>query len=207
MHARLRAQACDGWQSCLSLRLNFRIIQEGLTMPNIDETPPLNAEAFLKVFLEKYNGKYIENQDSWEEIWQDTCKWSKFMIECVIREVNYPNIRCHNGEPLRLDAVFTTSPDKWDWFPISIALEHENNPIGVHGEIKKLISIDCPLKVMITYSLIEDSISIEELQEKNRQSTKKYCIASYVTVLTPSHARRRPTASIPSPSTSLSSAE
>lgn len=91
------------------------------------------------------------------------------MIQSVIRTINYPNLRCHNGEPLDLDTVFTTSPDKWDWFPISIALEHENNLIGVHGEIKKLISIDCPLKVMITYSLIEEK-KIEWVKGKIRKS-------------------------------------
>ena len=127
------------------------------------------AEGFLKAFIEKYNEKHYENRLHWEEIWTDTCRWSYFMIQSVIKEINYLNLRCHKGEPLDLDTVFTTSQDEWDWFPISIALEHENNPIGVHGEIKKLISIDCPLKVMITYSLIEEK-KIRWVKEKIRKS-------------------------------------
>ena len=134
-------------------------------MPNIDETPPLNAEGFLKAFIQSYNEKFNENQKIWENIWTNTYSWSTFMIKHVIGNMeDRIGLRCHNGEPLRLDAVFTTS-DKWDWFPISIALEHENNPAGVHGEINKLISIDCQLKVMITYSIIGEK-KIEWVKRK-----------------------------------------
>ena len=126
------------------------------------------AEGFLEAFIKKYNEKHYENQEQWEVIWTDTYNWSNFIIECVIKSINYENLRCHNGEPLRLDAVFTGA-NLWDWFPISIALEHENNPIGVHGEIKKLISIDCPLKVLITYSLIGEK-EVNWVKEKIRKS-------------------------------------
>lgn len=85
--------------------------------------------------------------------------------ESVIKNIEgYIGLRCHKGEPLRLDAVFTES-DEWGWFPISIAIEHENNPAGLHGEINKLISIDCELKVAVTYSLLGDK-SMDWVKDK-----------------------------------------
>jgi len=49
------------------------------------------------------------------------------------------------GEPLRIDAVF--SAKKRQWFPMSVAIEHENQPSGLASEIRKLLSVRVPLKV------------------------------------------------------------
>jgi len=52
-------------------------------------------------------------------------------------------------QPLTVDAVYS-----WQgaWFPISVAIEHENDWRGFESEIMKLLSLRCPLKVGITYA-------------------------------------------------------
>lgn len=128
-------------------------------------------ESFLKQY-EKTRNSYGDTE--WAEIWIDTNMWSNLMIynnDSVIRRIAPDlNLQSYNREPLRLDAVFTTSDPGhqklWDWFPIVFAVEHENDPRGFHGEIHKLFSINCPLKVGITYALLDmkkDPIEIKKL--------------------------------------------
>lgn len=59
---------------------------------------------------------------------------------------NYPN-----RQPMTFDAVFSEHSERQDWFPIRVAIEHENNCIDFWSEICKLLSVRCPLKVGITY--------------------------------------------------------
>lgn len=77
--------------------------------------------------------------------------------DSVIRRIALNDLTCFPKEPMHIDAIFT-STERWDWFPIEIAIEHENNPRSFHGEINKLISIASPLKVGITYAIEENSI-------------------------------------------------
>lgn len=76
--------------------------------------------------------------------------------DSVIRQTAQDlNLIAYRGEPLHIDAIFTTTK-QWDWFPINVAIEHENDPRGFHGEINKLISVRSSLKIGITYSIIDD---------------------------------------------------
>ena len=125
----------------------------------------VDAGLFLKTFVDVYKAKEKdcrnENQANWKEIWTNTYKWSMFMLDeenSVIKTVAKDmKLACARGEPLRLDAIFTTPQryENWDWFPILAAIEHENEPNGFHGEIKKLVSVQCGLKVGITYALYD----------------------------------------------------
>lgn len=134
-----------------------------MTSTSITPSP----EAFVAKFVENYENKKQKNNDhEWKQIWENTNIWSSFMLyddNSVVRKIAESfNLVCYRGEPLHVDAVFTRTKE-WDWFPITVALEHENNYKSLHGEIKKLISIRCDLKVVVTYSLIElenDNIEI-----------------------------------------------
>jgi len=53
-------------------------------------------------------------------------------------------------EPLHLDAVFVPG-DQTQWFPMLVAIEHENDPSNFSQEVRKLLSVRAPLKVGITY--------------------------------------------------------
>ena len=76
--------------------------------------------------------------------------------DAVIRKVAPRlGLRCLRGEPFRLDAVFRLENDK-PWYPPHVAVEHENNPHGFRTELRALLSIRCPLKVGITYTLTSD---------------------------------------------------
>jgi hypothetical protein len=67
-------------------------------------------------------------------------------------------LTCHPGEPLRLDGVFTSADaPRWEWFPCIVAVEHENNPSTFGNEVRKLLSVRCPLKVGITYAMSSDT--------------------------------------------------
>jgi hypothetical protein len=63
----------------------------------------------------------------------------------------YPN--CH---PMTIDAVFADHSAQRDWFPISVAIEHENVRTNFWSEVCKLFSVRCPLKVGITYITSSD---------------------------------------------------
>jgi hypothetical protein len=69
------------------------------------------------------------------------------------------------GEPFHLDAVFHDVATNI-WFPIEVALEHENDPRTFIIEVRKLLSMRCPLKVGVTYTLKSDirNGNLEELR-------------------------------------------
>lgn len=131
-----------------------------------------NAETFFKAFVSSYYNKKKQKSGIWNDIWSDTNKWSCFMIyndDSVVRGIaSELDLKCFPREPLHIDAVFTKTQE-WSWFPISIAVEHENDPSGFHGEIEKLMSIDCPLKVGITYSILGDK-KVEYVRNKIEKS-------------------------------------
>ena len=131
------------------------------------------AVQFYDAFLKRYEQeRKSHNDNEWEKVWTDTNLWSNLMIyrkNAVLREVAQSlYLQCYDREPLRLDAVFTTPDPKsqqlWDWFPIIVAIEHENNPWGFHGEINKLFSICCALKVGITYALLDQRKKPDEIK-------------------------------------------
>jgi hypothetical protein len=141
------------------------------------------ASEFFGEFIKSYKRKRDACRDEWHDIWTDTNRWSCFMIydnDSVIRKIALNGLTCFPREPLHIDAIFT-STERWDWFPIEIAIEHENNPIGFHGEINKLISIHSPLKVGITYSIL-DGKDIAFVKNKVNTSFKesfKKCPSTY----------------------------
>jgi hypothetical protein len=101
----------------------------------------------------------------WQSNW-NTKAWSDLMIynrdpPAVVRAVanHLDQLCCWEKppfEPLHLDAVFSAKSSE-SWFPICIAIEHENEPRDFLVEIRKLLTIRCPLKVGITYVLMSDA--------------------------------------------------
>jgi hypothetical protein len=95
----------------------------------------------------------------WRTRWTNTYEWSRFMIygdnnvnnSVVHATANKLNLIRYGGEPLRLDAVFSESRELW--FPMIVALEHENSPYTFNSEIWSLLSVRVPLKVGINYAL------------------------------------------------------
>ncbi len=61
----------------------------------------------------------------------------------------YPSSK-PNRQPMTFDAVFSGQED--GWFPMLVAIEDEKNWTGFGSEVKKLLSVRCPLKVGITYT-------------------------------------------------------
>jgi hypothetical protein len=124
-------------------------------MEQIMATAVKFAEAFVAAYDE---ARKRCSPEDWSITWEKS--WSQFMIwgwESVIRVVAPRlDLQCDPGEPLHLDAVFHTPGAGRPWFPIKVAVEHENNPHEFHEEIKKLLCIRCPLKVGITYTLTSD---------------------------------------------------
>jgi hypothetical protein len=55
-------------------------------------------------------------------------------------------------EPFRLDVILHRGTEEWDWYPMLVAIEHENDPRGFADEVRKLASVRSPLKVGITYA-------------------------------------------------------
>ena len=130
-----------------------------------------SAKEFREKFLDSYRMARESHRDEWDAIWTDTARWSNLMIYdpgSVVKSVAEGlHLKCHQREPLSFDAVFVkpTNPP-WDWFPVVVAIEHENNPKTFDGEVKKLLSIRCRLKVGITYVLSSDTGDADALRTK-----------------------------------------
>ncbi len=126
-------------------------------------------EAFIRAFTAVYavaRGEY--DDEAWANIWGDNALFSNFMLynQCSVirRTAAGMGLGCYRGEPLHLDAVFTNDAQQgWNWFPPVVAIEHENNPKGFHGEVEKLLSVRAKLKVGITYWLIGDRGNPDDL--------------------------------------------
>jgi hypothetical protein len=69
---------------------------------------------------------------------------------------------------LQFDGLLCAKGCKSPFSPILAALEHENVHPGFDTEIWKLMSVRCPLKVGITYSINESGkrISLEQLRDR-----------------------------------------
>lgn len=76
-----------------------------------------------------------------------------------------------NPEQLRLDAVFSNQDL---WFPIVIAIEHENAGGGFASEVMKLLSVRCRLKVGMTYPWSWCERRQKKLTDIER-TIKEYC--------------------------------
>jgi len=76
------------------------------------------------------------------------------------------------GEPMTLDIALVEHSATERWYPIVVAIEHENRRYTFeHSEIPKLFSVRCPLKVCITYVESADPRrGLEEIRQhlKNR---------------------------------------
>ncbi|HXM20049.1 MAG TPA: hypothetical protein VN948_02130 [Terriglobales bacterium] len=135
-------------------------------MPNKRE---LTAKVFRDAFVASY--ERVRNsftKERWNEMWH---RWNDLMLlrpdegSLLPREIKasvlagvagelglcYPS-EYRNRQPMTLDAAFSDHADNQDRFPIKVAIEHENDWTGFESEIKKLLSVRCPLKVGITYS-------------------------------------------------------
>ena len=120
------------------------------------------AARFRDAFLQSYGRCRIafKTPRAWDEVWP---RWNELMMAQLIssaalmpakrsvlaRTAHALGLSYWQGQPLTVDAVFSW---KGAWFPISAAIEHENDWRGFEAEVMKLFSIRCPLKVGITYA-------------------------------------------------------
>jgi hypothetical protein len=133
-----------------------------------------SAAEFFGAFLTSYKEARKRFNQEWPRIWATAPSWSQFMIwdqEAVIRRVAPKlGLKCHSGEPLHLDAVFHANTDHWPWFPMQVAIEHENAPLTFQREVQKLLSVRCRLKVGITYAITShvggDRTRLEDLRAR-----------------------------------------
>jgi len=133
---------------------------------NIREVRLPGAAAFKDAFLESYKESRAKCSDlEWDEIW--TRHWNDFMLRrgaatwrprapdgrpVLALTAEKLGLAYSDGEPLRMDAVFCAQNNGHPWFPMVVAIEHENDPQGFKTEIAKLLSVRCRLKVGITYT-------------------------------------------------------
>ena len=126
---------------------------------------PVTANNFCDAFLASYSMVRARFADDkrWQEIfttrawntimlWQPTATYyppQEIELSVLAETAKKLGICYANGEPLRIDAVFSTEKC---WFPILVAIEHENDWRGFESEIRKLLSIRSTLKVGITYT-------------------------------------------------------
>lgn len=135
-------------------------------MPNVSK---VSAERFRDEFVASCSRlRNSFTKDRWDELWR---RWKGLMLArpeessrlpretsaSVLADVAANLGLCYpsengNREPMTLDAVFSAPSEKKDRFPIRVAIEHEDDWTGFESEIRKLLSVRCPLKVGITYT-------------------------------------------------------
>ncbi len=118
---------------------------------------PVGASGFQCAFLESYASfRSTYTNEDWHRLWSSTTWWSDQMLyserSVVQNTARALGLRVYPGEPLRIDAALSPQSST-SWFPIHVALEHENAPLTLANEIRALASIRAPLKVIITYAL------------------------------------------------------
>lgn len=149
-----------------------------------------HATDFYTAFLQAFGRMKIRFDDAqWESRWTNTKDWSKLMIydpDAVIRAVADSfdaDLACwaeRPYEPLHLDAVFHVKNSR-SWFPIGVAIEHENAAHTFSDEIQKLLSVRCPLKVGITYSLISDGSQADLQARVEDEIRREFAAANALT--------------------------
>lgn len=124
----------------------------------------LTAKTFCDTLLNSYSKvrAAFTDEERWIQVW--TREWNALMLWQPTETFHPPQeiqrsvladtaaelgLHYKNGEPLRLDAVFS---GQQAWFPILAAIEHENNCSVFESEVTKLLSVRCLLKVGITYT-------------------------------------------------------
>jgi hypothetical protein len=122
------------------------------------------ADEFCHAFIASYDNirECFPVKETWHECWRSSP--SSFILarplasNCLPSQIKKSLLTqvaqklglCYSAcEHLRLDAIFSTGEY---WFPIQVAIEHENECRGFESEIRKLFSVRCPLKVGITYT-------------------------------------------------------
>ncbi len=145
---------------------------------------PLTAKSFCDAFLASYSmvRARFADEKRWQEIfttraWNTIMLWQPTATYCPPQEIELSVLAetarrlgiCYdNGEPLRIDAVFSTEKC---WFPMLVAIEHENDWRGFESEIRKLLSVRSALKVGITYT--GDTAKGQEFREKLAQTIEE----------------------------------
>src|ERR1700722_8003160 len=148
----------------------------------IDENPP-TAKAFRDAFIASYDRfrRAYSADDRWRDCWelhptepvlarpsQSDRLPPEIQESLLTQTAREMGLRYSAREQLNLDAIFssTRSSQEHEWFPILVAIEHENDRTGFETEVDKLLSVRCPLKVGITYSLYSEEAQVQgRLQE------------------------------------------
>lgn len=148
------------------------------------------AKEFLAGFIDSYRENcdlYKEHPAKWEAVWNDYHKWDGFMLwktgqpdmitaSVLAKTADKLGLSYYEGQPFNLDGAFY-NPKEWRPlrrfpFPIVVGFEHETNHHGFDDEISKLLSVRCPLKVGITYTLLHGA---ENTPEERQLALRNVC--------------------------------
>jgi hypothetical protein len=158
-------------------------------------TKPSGAE-FIAAFSAAYReARALYERDEWVKLWGKPYNefWNWFMMwksnrpaTCRGRSVlevsaERLGLEYWEREPLKLDGAFYREDAQLDYdlpFPMVVALEHQNFDINFRHEIRKLMSVRCPLKVGITYTWDNRGPSFCE-HEKRREVVRQAVRAEY----------------------------
>jgi hypothetical protein len=141
------------------------------------------AKEFLSKFLEAYHEAWDGlSPQMREQVWTHFHDWNLFMLwrsgkrpeglekSVLAGTAERLDLEYYEAEPLRFDGAFYDKAQAGKHrfpFPILVAFEHENDHRGFDQEIVKLLSVRCPLKVGITYTLLDDAGANTPEKRKN----------------------------------------
>jgi len=126
-----------------------------------------SAKEFANFFIKSYQEvrQAVPDKQRWIELLTPSGVWTDVMLchenppspveksvlkktaeKAGLRYVQPQYVGFKKCEPLRLDAVFCKSENIHHWFPIAVAIEHENSKDSFDDEVVKLLSVRCPLR-------------------------------------------------------------
>jgi hypothetical protein len=135
------------------------------------KTRPVTAKLFCDAFLSSYKEvRKSFSTEQWGDVWwgrpwgglilsrpEETWRLPKGAKRSLLSGVakrlglNYPS-EAGNRQPMTFDAALSARYPNNDPFPLRVVIENEAEWRGFECEIRKLLSVRCPLKVGITYT-------------------------------------------------------
>ncbi len=159
-------------------------------------TRPSAAE-FISAFATSYSElRHAYERDEWCELWEQNLNvfWNWFMMwksnrpktcrgpSVLEATASLLSLEYWEREPLKLDGAFYREDAQLDYdlpFPMLVAVEHENFDTDFRHEIRKLMSVRCPLKVGITYTWDNRSVLPPALHERRREVLEQHVCTNY----------------------------
>ena len=131
-------------------------------------TYPIKQEEFWEVFSERMEEHYTKSREYFRKCYSNNKKWTKYLTKMLV-DIGEKDLHVAAIEKEywpRLDiSFFDRQGSNWDKWAMEVGIEIENDFYSCVDELRKLMLINCGLKVLITYYQKDQNV-IDDLLKK-----------------------------------------